>query len=535
LILVPILIMVAGLRVETGAGGAPLDGRVTREEIESWREYLRAEGRVGPPTVRQEVEEIVLLRALDRRFESASPAQRREVDRRHRLWQLELAERRLRDTLRTEAAPKDAEVRAVFEANPAAWGEPASWVLENIFKRYPEQASDAEKARVRAAMEAVRRRALAGEDFPSLAKTESESETRLRGGSMGAPYLHQLAPPVAAVVSKLAAGDISPVFEVPGGFVLLRCVRVLEAKPPNLEEARPRIARPRGEQRFQQTWAELSERLRAETAPVLHPEAARGGQGEAVVASVREGSSRRDLTRAELDVFLSARRIDSGKIPDETLMELLGQRVQLEGFYREAAARGLVPRAGDEALSRWKTLELRARSVEEALPIPEPTAADLRAAFEARRTAFVAPPRARLEALRLWIKPDQRRDLYEDAREWGERLASGTASFEEAERALTPPAERVQLGWMDDDQVWLRGLNFDDAVKATKPGGATRLLQEGKELMIVRVLAREPGRQLSFEEAREVVRRRLRDEARQRASADLRRQILDQYRLVPSQ
>jgi parvulin-like peptidyl-prolyl isomerase len=534
--LVPILIVIAGLRAETAPLASYRDGVVTREDVLSWQKYLEAEGRsFRRPQVQQQIAEIVALRALGQRFESLSPDLRQDMDRRYRLWQLELAQQRLRDVMRTEAAPSEAEIRAVFEANPAAYGQARAWVLANIFKRYPPQASEKDKARVRRTMEEIRRRAVAGEDFPTLARQESDSETRLRGGSLGAPSLDRLAPSVADVVSRLKAGEMSLVFEVPGGLALVRCTGVIEPKEPTLDDARPRIARPRGEQRFQKAWAELTERADAELAPTLHPEAVPTAGPQTPVASFREGAARRDLTREEFDLFLAGRGLGHRAVSAERLRELLAERVRLERLFREAEARGLLRREGDAALSRWKALELRARAVEQALPVPEPAETELRAAFEAGRASFVAAPRSRLEALKLRLRPDQPRDFYEDARKWGERLAAGDARFDEAVRALSPPGERVDLEWLDDDQVWLRGLNFDTATKSTPAGGTTRLVQEGRDLFIVHVLAREPERPLSFDEAREAVRSALRDEARQKASTDLRRRVVEEQRVVPAQ
>jgi hypothetical protein len=163
---------------------------------------------------------------------------------------------------------------------------------------------------------------------------------------------------------------------------------------------------------------------------------------------------------------------------------------------------------------RWKTLELRARAVEGSFQIEEPTEARLRAAFEERKNDYVAKARARIEALKLRLRPGQPRELYERARRLGERLAAGEVSFDEAARQLSPPAERVDLGWMTDDQVWMLGVNVDDAVKQTLAGGSTRLAQEGRDLYLLHVLAREAERRLSFDEAREDLLKALREAAR---------------------
>jgi len=531
---VPILLLFAGLQAEPGGLSAARAGAVASRDLDSWRAYLEAEGeyfRLRYHTARQHEEDIVVLRALDRQFASAPAAERRVVDLRHRTWQLERAAHQLRGAMRTEAAPSDAEVRAIYESNPALYGEPQSWVLENIFKRYPEAATAEDKARVRQALEEIRRRALAGEDFPTLARAESDSETRLRGGDLGAPYLSQLAPAVAEVVSKLKAGDISPVFEVPGGVTILRCVRILEAKPPSLEDARPKIARPRGNKRFEEAWSALTARLAAGLATVVHPEAARAAEADAAVASFTDRGSPRRLTREELDVFLSSRGLSKAALSPQRLQELITERVMMEALFPEAEARGLTAGEAYSDLSRWKRLELEAAALEDALPVAEPTEAELRAAWAAEGKDEKTAERFKLEALRLWLLPDSKPEVYEDARKWGERLAAGSAGFEEAARALVPPATREDLGWMDDDQVWMMGVNVDAAVKAAAAGASTRLVQEGKALFILHVLAREPERALTFEEARPSLRETLREKARRAAAAEMRRRVLDEARV----
>jgi parvulin-like peptidyl-prolyl isomerase len=511
-----ILLLAAGLRPEATAVATYRDGVVTRQDVESWNAYLRAEGRsLRPGPLKAQVERIVALRTLDRRFEQASPQARRRSEAQLALWRLELGQSRLRDAMRTAAGPSDAEVRAIFEADPAAYGEPQHWQLENIFKRYPEGATDQDKARLRAAMEEIRRRAVAGEDFQQLAKQESESETRLRGGRLGAVSLDHLAPEVAAVVSVLKKGDISPVFAAPGGLALLRCTLILPAKEPSLEEARPRIARPRGEDRFQKAWGDLAERIRAEQAASLRPEAILGASVDDVVASFASGGSKATLSRGDFEVFLSAHGLEPRTSSLEMLKDRLAERVLLDGLAREAEARGLLRQAGDDDLSRWKGLELHGRAVEESFPIQEPTEPELRAQFAAHPDDYLAPARSQLEALKLRLELDRPRSLYERARKLGDRLAAGQGSFDEAVKDLSPPAERVDLGWMTDDQVWMLGLNVDTAVKDTPAGRTSRLAQEGKDLYLVHVLAREAERTLSFEEAREDVVKGLREKARQ--------------------
>jgi parvulin-like peptidyl-prolyl isomerase len=513
------------------------DGVVSREDVDSWNRYLDSEGRPHQPKLADQAQQIVLLRSLERRYQESSPAVRARSDSYLRFWQLDLGKHRLEALLRTEAAPSDAETRGIFDADPSAYAQPQLWVLQNIFKRLPEEpASPDAKAQVRLAMDALRRRAILGEDFAELARQESESETRLRGGSLGAVSPDRLTSEAASVVSSLKAGDISRVFESSGGLTLLRCEKILDAKPPKLDDARPRIVRPIGEARFQQALQDLSERLLAVLAPEYRSAAmSEGGDTDVVVSFRDEHGARRQLHRMDVELFLTHRGFEPAKLSSHALEELLHERMLLEGFSREAAARGLLGQEHDPELLGWKTLEFHARGVESALDVPEPSEDAVREAYAKRQARLVAPARSRLEALKLLIRPDQPRSLYENAQRLGEQLVMGSTSFAQASASLDQAAERLDLGWMNDDEVWMMGLNVDTAVKATPAGGSTRLVQEGKTLYLVHVLAKEPERQLSLEESRGDIVRGLKAEARGRVADASERELIAAESVVLTQ
>src|SRR4029077_9458696 len=124
--------------------------------------------------------------------------------------------------------------------------------------------------------------------FARLAREESESETRLLGGSAGAVSLDQVSPEVARVVSGLAKGDISPLIETRDGLSLLRCVGIIEAQPPSVERARRIVSLRLGGERFERAWAGLSSRLAAELQAAF-PADPRQGPGEETVATFTDG------------------------------------------------------------------------------------------------------------------------------------------------------------------------------------------------------------------------------------------------------
>jgi len=508
-------------------------GVVSAEDIASWRRYR--ELRTGRPAaelpLRDEVEPIVLMRVLDRRFDALSPEAKAEHAIRWRHWKLALAETRLRDALRKEAAPSEAEIRGAFDADPSAYGLPRHWQLDNILKRFPEGAGAEERARLRRSMERIRERVVAGEDFARLAREESESQTRLRGGTAGAVRLDQLAPQVARVVSGMKPGDLSPVIESTDGLMLLRCTGILEPQEPSLDRARRAVSLRLGGERFEAAWAALVTRLDRELEAAYPPVELAQGPPSDVVATFRDGQGRSSVTRQDFLLHASGRGVAPASAPAAELHRRLEERVRQEGFLREAERRGLLAGEGDDVLFEWKAREMRARAVEWAeveSRVPEPAEKDLRAAHEARPERYVSPARVALRGLKLVLRRDRPLTVYEEARKIGDRLAAGEMRFEDAVTILRPQAELVELGRLTADEVWSMGLNVDTAVAATPAGGTTRLVQEGRTLWILRVLSKEPERQLTFPEAREQIRQSLLDAARRRAVDESRKRIVEE-------
>lgn len=504
------------------------------QDLEHWLRYreLRS-GRTLPrgEDPKDDLEIIVLLRVLEGRFAGLPEAARREQAAEWRLWQAKLAETRLQEVVRERTKPTDEEVLQSFRADPAAYALPRHWELQNILKRYPEGAGDAERARLRTAMERVRARALKGEDFALLAKQESESQTRLRGGNLGAVSLDQLSPHVAEVVAKMKPGDLSPLLDLDGGLTLLKCVKILEAQPPSLDRARRAVSLRLGQERFDEAWSELGSRLEGELRAKDTGVPLEGGDPDDVLATFGAGDAQGRLTRRELALYLAGRGIEPRGASSQVLAEALRERLRLEGVWAEARRRGLLDRPDDALLFEWKQRELRARAVEQAEVeghVPEPDAAALRAAYDAHPGRYVAPALVGLRGLKLALRRDRPRAFYDDARRVGERLAAGEMSFDEAVTALRPGAELVELGRLSADQVWTMGLNVDKAVAATPPGGTTPLLQEGRTLWILHVLSKQAERQLSFEEAREQIRSALLSTARKRAVDAFRRRVVDE-------
>jgi Flp pilus assembly protein TadD len=77
------------------------------------------------------------------------------------------------------------------------------------------------RVRERGRAEEALRRAAAGEDFAQLARGLSEDPSAAQGGDLGVVRLADLAEPLRSAASALRPGEVSPIVEVGGGFVVL--------------------------------------------------------------------------------------------------------------------------------------------------------------------------------------------------------------------------------------------------------------------------------------------------------------------------
>nr|WP_315596772.1 peptidylprolyl isomerase [uncultured Cupriavidus sp.] len=105
---------------------------------------------------------------------------------------------------------------------PAATG-PAEYNVQQILVRVPENASDAQKAQLKAKAEGLLKQAQGGADFAELAKSSSEGPEASQGGSMGFREIGRLPALFANAVVDLQPGKVVPeVVESANGFHVLK-------------------------------------------------------------------------------------------------------------------------------------------------------------------------------------------------------------------------------------------------------------------------------------------------------------------------
>lgn len=468
------------------AAPAPRIASVTDAEVAEWSRYIElSEGASSRLDRARKVEEIVILQTLAARVGEGPDAELRL--RQERLDE-ELAMRRLELRLRALATPTEEELRSAFASRIEEFRRPRRWRLSDLFKAVPPGADGVARDQVRRRMEELRVRLQAGESFAGLAVQESESATRERGGADGFVALADLRPALARVVAELEPGELSPVLEIPGGFVLLLCGGVDPGSEPTFDAERQGLA----------------DELRN--------------------AKVR---SRLDAIASAVDAELAA--ASSAGSPSAH------PRSRSELLDAEARRLGWVSDDDDRILTRWRGLAVRAQLAADrwvAQRVAQPTAAEIEAAWRSASPGWRAPRARHLRALTLEIDRRLGAEPYERFLAAGRALAAmppasrRPAALEGLRDEVAPASQLEDLGWLTDDEVWALGKSADEAIASLQTGAISAPTQEGRRLRLFELVAVRPERRKSLEEALPDVRAALL-EAQARQSIDhLRREIL---------
>ena len=141
------------------------------------------------------------------------------------------------------------EARRYYDAHSTEFTSPANVTLREILVEVaaaPNQqvgtmnvaADDAAKAKV----EAIRKRALAGEDYAQLAATESASASKANGGLIGPIGKDELAPALQDLIAKMKPGGISDPVRTARGYQIFKLESMTETHTLSFEDARDQIA-----------------------------------------------------------------------------------------------------------------------------------------------------------------------------------------------------------------------------------------------------------------------------------------------------
>lgn len=464
-------LVVAGVTEATPNDGIAVtsSGIVSRSELEEWQQYRRGT-RQPEDDSREGLETLVILKALDARARQLGLDQAPDLLERRRHRELEAAIAVLKSEVARATRPTDEAILQHYEENRERWRLPRRWRLENLFKRFPIDASKADRRRLSRDLEGLRERVLAGEDFAALVRQESDSTSGSRGGRLGVVRLEQLAPEFRAPVSELRAGGMTPVIESVDGLTVLRCSEFFDAQDIPYESARRRIGPNLHRSVFETAWEELTEALLMQHAAETR-RAAGGGGGV-------------DFTP---------------EVPHRELIERL--------LVQEARARGLLDTEEIRRDTRFAAMELNAEAALDhdaaALVVP-PTPEDVDEYFENNRQRFQEPERRLLHAAVVELSAGVPREALRALELAGDEVRRGVRKLREVATGLEH-GEFLDLGWRTRRDL---SSDFPDLVPVAfklEKGQLSDVLQQDGRLVLLQLVDVQPPRELALGEVRERV------------------------------
>jgi len=129
--------------------------------------------------------------------------------------------------------PTDAEVKAAYDANKAAFEVPRQFRLAQIYLVAPKEADKETEAKARTRLdEVVRKVKQKGADFAAVARAESDDkQSGQQGGEIGWLIENQMVPGIRSAVGALAKDGISEPIRLDDGWHL---IKLLETKPASI-------------------------------------------------------------------------------------------------------------------------------------------------------------------------------------------------------------------------------------------------------------------------------------------------------------
>jgi parvulin-like peptidyl-prolyl isomerase len=509
-------------------------GRITNEEYRSWLASSHLED--DPAQRKARLGQIALARVLS--AELVARGGDRDPVVAGQLADLEdqTLSQALQKRVLREVSVSDAEVEQALRENDADRYQARGVQLANLFKRVPPGATAAERQAVRQRAEELRRQILAGADFADLARRESDSQTRFRGGRMGVARPGQLPPQLEKVAFGLGEGQLSEVLEQPDGFTLIKCLHVIPERTMPVDEARQKLRRHLASKAGDRRLDEVLAAALARWPLAVELEAAQVASADPSRLLARFGE--RAVTVGDLRRWLGARgRSSEMEWQDDALRAFLGERARLHAGARRAAELGLDSAPDVRAQLDWGRLRVlataeMARRVRDAFE--KPSDEELRARFEATRQRRVQPARFRVSVLRFGWEDQPLPVRYQRAEAALQRVRRGTLGFERAARELSthPSSARGgDLGWLTSRGLAALGPSVLATIKQLEVGAVGPLVQQDETLWGVMLAGREEERPQTFEEARLELQREVGNERTQETQKRLEEQLTAQLQL----
>jgi peptidyl-prolyl cis-trans isomerase C len=349
--------------------------------------------------------------------------------------------------------------------------------------------------------EEIRTSLLHGGDAEALARSCSLLMTRQNGGlrrmGWGADE-----PPREGIILALEPGDVSPVLEIDGGFLIVRCEARLDAMRPEFEQVKEAIAgilRKRMKEARQhdlssEVWNKYHAQIVAPDLGVASIAAALASAQDTVVAKWDGGqlTVRQSTTPDEMN-SLATLSAEEGR---HRLENSIRATVNASLFGIEARARKLneVPEIAGAVTDFREKLMLDALYGEHILKNFKISDDDARVYYEAHKASFFEPEKRRVAQI---LVSSER-----DAKAVVAQLAKGAdfAQLASAKsRDITTSGSGGDLGWITADHV----PPAFSAVLKLPAGKYTQPIRTVAGWHVIKVTDLQPKRALSFDESRQ--------------------------------
>jgi peptidyl-prolyl cis-trans isomerase C len=141
----------------------------------------------------------------------------------------------------TVPGPSDADARDFYAKNPDRFKEEESVRASHILIRVDPKADAATRAKAKATIDSVLKKAKAGEDFGKLAQEYSQDGSAAQGGDLGFFPRGQMVPEFSAAAFALKPGQISDVVTTQFGYHIIKMTERKPGRVVPFEEALPQI------------------------------------------------------------------------------------------------------------------------------------------------------------------------------------------------------------------------------------------------------------------------------------------------------
>ena len=502
---------------------------VTANELDGWLRFSGEDDSADRPLA---LRDLIVVRSLAEAALGLGLDRRPEVSLELEIEDGRLATAALRRHLNESVVVTDEQAEAKYQEIKDTYTQPRRVRLRNLFKRYPPEATEADKQAVLAEMKNLRQRLLAGENFGELAEKESDSQSRFRKGLLGNVPAGTFPPPIDDIAMAMQPGQISDILHGADGLTLLYCERILEKvvrEPEELREiARDWLAR----QAFKSAWAELEATLRAEVDARYLWQALDADPPDPGAILVELAGDRLSLADVQRLVRVRSAALEPSRMPRAELREEIEEHLLGRANLREIERRGLEQQdtlAMRRLWARRQVLATHAMQHFVGTELEPPAEEEIRRYYDDHREDFVRPAIFDLAVIRLPLDGDTDRETYRQGERLLHRIQGGEISFEDAARRHSSDPSAADGGRIGSVGRWVLphrfGFNFLRAALRLEPGEISDVVAEGEDLWILKLVGLEASRPMTYGEARTAAENKV-GTARARA---LQARILDDW------